>query len=164
MTIKMMVAISCSLFRCFCNRVRASSCERRPIIPQAQCMSSRVTGRQHAAHQPHSFALLHVLTHGGCRFPPSPTPRSPWQRALASTETLFPDRFAPLQRAPEATARTRRRHRWSAAAASHPRATCDGVIFDAALRLRTDDSTPMPFGFDIPLIPARARSRRDLRC
>jgi hypothetical protein len=51
-----MVAIGCSLFRRFCNRVRASWNERRPIFAQAQRMSSRVTGRQRSAHQPHSFA------------------------------------------------------------------------------------------------------------
>jgi hypothetical protein len=51
-----MVAVGCSLFLRFCNHVRTSWNERRLIFAQAQRMSNRVTGRQRAAHQLHSFA------------------------------------------------------------------------------------------------------------
>ena len=73
-----MVAIGCSLFRRFCNRVRASWNERRPIFAQAQRMSSRVTGRQRSAHQLHSFAACADAWRLLRSFLP---PRSPWQRA-----------------------------------------------------------------------------------
>ncbi len=152
----MMVVIGRTLFLRFCNRVRTSCNERRPIFAQAQRMSSRVTGRQRSAHQLHSFAACS----DAWRLPRSSLPHPALAltaRASVHSKLHFLLTVSSLQRAAEATARTRRRHRWGAAAASHAGVTCDGETLDAA-------HSPMPFGFDIPLLPARARSRRDLRC